>query len=71
MPTRKRIGTLALGQTSYKQLSLEFTLPIPKQLNPKPTLTLKSTPSIPTSALLAVWPAIIKTAYSWARSSKD
>jgi len=38
--------------------------PIPKQLNPKPILTLKSTLPIPTSTLLAVRPAIIKTAYS-------
>ena len=45
-------------------LTLKFTLPIPKQLNLKPTLTLKSTPPIPTSVLLAVEPAIIKTAYS-------
>ena len=46
-------------------------LPIPRQLNLRPILTLKSTPPIPTGTLLAVRPAIIKTAYSWTRSSKD
>ena len=46
-------------------------LPIPRQLNLRPILTLKSTPPIPTGILLAIRPAIIKTAYSWTYSSKD
>jgi len=44
---------------------------ISKQLNPKPTLTLKSPPPMPAGASLAVRLAIIKTAYSWTCGSKD
>ena len=62
--TRRKTDIPALGQSSYKQLILKSTLPIPKQSNLKPTLTLKSTPPISTGVLLVVQPAIIKTAYS-------
>ena len=76
MLTRRRISTLTLGQSSYKQSTPKSTPLILEQLTPKPTptlkpmLTLKPTlipkpiPLISTSALLAIQLTIIKTTYN-------